>query len=320
MIPFDTLLCNILLLVALALPGYWLGKTKKISDNSASCMGSILTDVAMPFLVFSKLLETDLTTIGLTDLLLCALFPLGLEPLLFFISKGIFNKKDNIDSNHVSTFCAIFSNCGFLGIPLAAALFPNHPQIVALVSLFNVFSSFMLLTLGVSILSNGKEKIKPLQIFCRPITLAILFGIVASLIHHHISPLSPLGQYASYLASLTTPLSMIVMGYEFSKFPFFSLFYEKKLYPTAAIKLLLSPCMTALILGLLRSIGIDVSTHTATALFIATAVSTAATAPAIARKYDSDARLATIQTLGTTILCIATLPLCYQLFNLLFHI
>ena len=143
MIPFDTLLCNILLLVALALPGYWLGKTKKISDNSASCMGSILTDVAMPFLVFSKLLETDLTTIGLTDALLCALLPLGLEPLLFFISKAIFNKKDHIDSNHVSTFCAIFSNCGFLGIPLAAALFPNHPQIVALVSLFNVFSSFI---------------------------------------------------------------------------------------------------------------------------------------------------------------------------------
>lgn len=318
MIPFSTLVFCILLLITLAIPGYWLGRTNRLSEEASSSMGTVLTEIAMPFLVFSKLLETDISSVSATDAILCALFPVGLILVLFFSSTVLFKRYEDQDQKKSSIFCAVFSNCGFLGIPLAAALFPNDPQIAALVSIFNVFSSFMLLTLGVSILSGEREKIRPIKLLTRPITLAIILGVLASFIHHNVFEISYVLKYSSYLSSLTTPLSMIVMGYELSKFPLSSVFCEKKLYPTAAIKLLFSPCISLLILICLRWLGLDVSTQTATALFISTAVSTAATAPAMAGRYKSCTRLATVQTLGTTLLCIITLPLCYLLFDLLF--
>lgn len=317
MIPFDVLICSIVLLIALSIPGYWLGKMKKISDGVASDMGTLLTDVAMPFLVFSKLLETDLSTVSTTDAILCVIFPVGLLPLLFLTLRFVFKGYEAKDAKNASIFCGIFSNCGFLGIPLATALFPNRPQIAVLVSIFNVFSSFMLLTLGVTILSGERKKFNLFKILFRPITVAIVLGIGASLLHHRVLAIPYIAQYSCYLASLTTPLSMIVMGYELSKLPLLSVFRERKLYPTAAVKLLLSPFISILILWGLRKLGIDIAMQTVTAIFISTAVSTAATAPAMARKYNSDARLSTVQTLGTTLLCTITLPLCYLVFDLL---
>lgn len=320
MIPFDTLLCSVLLLVALAVPGYWLGKRHKISDEAAACMGTVLSDVAMPFLVFEKLVGTDLSAIPLSDILLCALLPIGLVILLLVVSRLLFHGYESKAAQNTSCFCAAFSNCGFLGIPLAAALFPTQPQIAVFVSLFNVFSSFMLLTLGVTVLSNGKEKVRFSRLLFRPITAAILAGIAVSHIHHHLYPLPFVVQYAAYPAALTTPLSMIAMGAELSKMPVRSVFCEKKLYPAAAVKLLFAPCVTVLALWLLRIAGMAVSTPAATALFIAAAVSTAATAPAMAKKYGADARLAAVQTMGTTLLCIGTLPLSSLLFKLVFPV
>ena len=50
----------VLLFAALLIPGYILGKARAISDASALSFSNILMYVAMPFLVFSKLLEYTL--------------------------------------------------------------------------------------------------------------------------------------------------------------------------------------------------------------------------------------------------------------------
>ena len=299
------------------IPGFLLGRLGRVSEKTVEGITAILTDVAMPCLVFVKLLETDPTLIGWFDLAVCAVFPVVLEILLFFICLPLFKLKGDGEAE-VSRFCAIFSNCGFLGIPLAASRFPEEPRAVVLVSVFNVLSTFMLLTLGVYILSGDRKHISVRRAIFKPITAAILLGGVALAFGLN-EKLPFLGEYTGYLADLTTPLSMTVLGVLFAKACPKKLFARPSLYLASAVKLIASPLISLLILAALKFLlRLEISASLAAAIFISSGVSTAATAPAMAQTYQRDAQHATAITILTTLLCMFTLPLLSLLFGLLF--
>ena len=54
-------------------------------------------------------------------------------------------------------------------------------------------------------------------------------------------------------------------------------------------------------------------------MLVATAVSTATSAPAMAKKYGADSEHAACLTLGNTLLCVLTLPLAYTLCVCIFN-
>lgn len=317
MVHFGVLLGNIILFGALAIPGYLLGKAGRVSDGAMASITNILTDIAMPALVFSKLLMTDIPSLGVTAIACCVLFPIGITCALYGLTAVMFRGSGENSGVGTSRFCAIFSNCGFLGIPLASAMFPDEPAVVAFVSLFNVFSTLMLLTLGVYIYSGDRRHICVRRAILKPITVAVVLGIICSLTG--VGDMLPaVGTYADYLAALTTPLAMIVLGVELSKLSFREIFGNAGMYAVSAVKLILSPLMAMGLLLLLRAVGLEIGTELAAALMISTGVSTAASAPAMAERYGADSRYAATLTLGTTMLCMVSLPPISLLFGLLF--
>ena len=317
MIDINTLLFYILLFGALSLPGFFLGKLKLLGDNSVKHFTVLLTNVAMPALVLSCLLKTDLRALELTELLCAALLPIALCLALWLICSLCFRRTERT-KKAAASFCCIFPNCGFLGIPLANVLFPDNAKVSALVAIFNVFSSFMLLTLGIYILSGDKKHVKPLGILVKPVTIALAVGLTLSLLGVAES-VPAVTQYAEILAALTTPLSMLVLGIQLSSFKFKELFLTPQLYSASAIRLLVSPFLSMGVLMLLRAVGVDISIELASAIFISTGVSTAATASAMAQGNGADGRHAALLTLGSTVLCAFTLPLLSLLFGLFFN-
>ena len=316
MINIGTLLSYIILFAALTLPGFILGKRKRLSEDSLGGMSVILTDVAMPFLVFVKLLETDLFSISVVDIACCAVFPIAVCFILWGISSLVF-RKDKNGRRSVFRFCSVFANCGFLGIPLASAIFPDSPRICSFVALFNVFSTFMLLTLGVYMLSEDRQHISLKGAVLKPITFAVVLGVILSVSGVGES-LSGLVLYSDILASLTTPLAMLVLGGEMSRVSFKELFLSPTLYASAAIKLIASPLITICALTIMKLFGVSVSEELAAALFISTGVSTAATASAMSKQYGRDGRYAAVLTVGNTVLCTLTLPIVSIVFSLIF--
>ena len=312
---FLPMLGIVLLFAALLIPGYILGKARAISDASALSFSNILMYVAMPFLVFSKLLEIDLTTIGLTEILVSALLPIVLELLLLLVCRLVFRGKAS--RSRAATFCSIFPNCGFLGIPLAAAMWPQKPEIVLYISIFNVVSTFLLLTLGVYVLSGDKKAISLKKTLISPIFFAIVLGVVASLLNIN-EHWSSVNTYAVTLAQLTTPLAMISLGYELSKLNLLKMWANAGVYLTSFIKLILSPLLTIGFLALLKLVfRVELGDSVASAMLVATAVSTAASAPSMAKKYDADSEYTATLTLANTLLCIVTLPLIYTLLEVI---
>ncbi len=303
-----TMFSIVILFAALLIPGYILGKTKTIHQEAMLSFSNILMYVAMPFLVFSKLLVIDLKTVGVLEILFPALLPLVVEPLLFLISKLVF-KKDV-----ASVFCAIFPNCGFLGIPLAAAMWPDRPEIVLYISIYNVVSTFMLLTMGIFILSGDRKAISIKKTLVSPIFFAIVLGVLASIFN--VADIIPnLETYSVTLAQLTTPLAMMSLGYELSKLNIFKMFTKLKVYLNALIKLVISPLITLSLLLLLKFIiKLDIDSSIAFAGLVATAVGSVASAPSLSQKYGADSESTAMLTLGNTLLCVITIPLMYMLY------
>ena len=273
-------------------------------------MTNILMYVAMPFLVFVKLIETDLTSVSYTDILICAIFPAIANFLIFFLSSLVFRPHGEDNRYRAGRFCSVFSNCGFLGIPLAEVLFPDRPEVAVYVSLFNVMSTFLLLTFGVYVLSGDKRDVSFRRAVFSPIMASIILGVIFSL--SGIADILPqVVTYADILASLTTPLSMIVLGVQLSGIRLSVLVTTPTLYVTAAFKLVAAPLSTVLLMFVLRLCGVPLSTPLMAGLLISTAVSSAASSSAMAKKYGVDGEYAAVLTLGTTILCAVTFPLLY---------
>lgn len=309
------ILSNVLLLMALVIPGVILGKSGRIEEHAGKTMGNLLTDVAMPFLVLSNLLALNLSSLRPIAVIGSLLFPIITVFALFAITVLLFPKQKKNFS--VSRFCSIFPNCGFMGLPLANLMFPTRPEIAVYISLFNISSTFLLLTFGVRILSEGSEKLSLKRIFLRPITVAVVLGFLLLALRANIPYLS---DYCTLLAQLTTPLSMIVLGYELSKMPWRRLICTPCAYLSSAVKLVASPLITLVVLLLARLIWKEaVSSDVVVALFLATAVPTAASAPAMAKQYGLDGEHGAILTLGNSLLSIVTLPFLYLLFDWIFH-
>jgi len=311
---FGVLLYDIFLFAMLMLPGFILGKAGKLSKGSLSGMTDILMYVAMPALAFNKLLEIDPAVISLTDIAVCIAAPFIAVFGVYFLCRAAFKGKRLKEFFRECCFCSVFSNCGFMGIPLAEVLFPERPEIALYIALYNVGSTFLFLTFGVYILSGGSEKSKLRLSSFLPITCAIALGVLCLALGLG-ERFEGIGVYSGYLAGLTTPLSMIILGAEFSHIGFASLFRERNLYAVSAMKLIACPAVAMLLLFLLSAVGVDLSHSLITAVFIATAVSTAASAPAMAAKCGCSGEQGAILTLGTTLLCMVTLPALYMLLN-----
>ena len=316
---FFTILGRLSMFVLLGVPGFLLTKLGKLDDRGRGALVNLLLYVAMPFLVFSNLLETDIRTLQAAEWITCAVFPAVIMSVIAGLSLLIF--RGNTDKARICLFCSTFANCGFLGLPLARAVFPGRREIVLFIAIYNILSTVLLYVMGGTMLSGGEgsEKKKNwCKILISPLTVGAVIGVVCSLLG--LGQKWPfLVEFSKFSGDTTTLLSMTVLGCLLATLPRRPWWREPGLWLSALMKLIVSPIVTMGILLLLcRVCGLPLGENVLLALLIATAVSTAASAPSMAEDYGRDPHYAAALTLGNTLLCLVSLPFIYLLFDLIF--
>ena len=106
---FYSLLQYISLFVLLMIPGYIMGRGKRINDSGSDILTNILTDIAMPFLVFSKLLNMDLSVLDIPSVICCFLFPIVSIVGIFLLSVIVFPKIEDGSRYPVNRFCSMMA-------------------------------------------------------------------------------------------------------------------------------------------------------------------------------------------------------------------
>ena len=303
---------TIAIFLLLAVPGFILVKLKILKQEDASGLSKVLVYFGLPFQTFTGTVD-KLVLDGKMILLLAVTFVLGLLFTLLFClaTRPLTAMEKNAETRGVLRFSSAFPNNGFLGIPLAMAVFGDG-KVLALVIVLNIANNLMMYTAGRVIIGGGKEKMDFRKAFLNPVLFAFILGLIANALG--LKKFVPeISTYSSYFAAIVAPLSMTVAGIQLGAVSFRSLFGSGKVYYVSFLKLLLFPAIVTglLLLAKLLIPGAFIDGEAVMAFFIAFAMPTAGLATTFAIQFRSDRETATACMLGTTVLAVITVPLLY---------
>ena len=330
---FIIMLRKVIMFVALAIPGFALIKAKMLKQEQSAALSKILTTFAMFFFIMTSTINNvsfdskSLGTLGVS-----AIIGVGYTVILFLLSKPLSFvegkqlaqgelTQDVIDWSNkkrgMLRFCSIFSNNGFLGIPLALeVLGVTSPAIMVLI-IINIITNLAMLTLGDYAISGGTSKLNVVKLLTNPVVLGFVIGVGINL--SGICEVIPeVLSFTTHFSNLVTPISMTILGMKMGSVDLRKVFTFGKMYYAATIKLIATPVVIIAILFTLNALGVQIiDKYVMLGTFIAFSMPTAGLASPLADKNNGDIEGSVIYTLGSTILSVATIPLLYMLLNMI---
>lgn len=306
------MLRNVILFVALAVPGYLLVKTGTLKQEQSGALSKLLMYVGMPFLILSGTISS--LNFGKEFLLLLGVVILiGVAYIfaMFFLSKPLTAMEKEEKTRGMMRFCATFANNGFIGIPLAVAVFGADAPVMTVLIILNIITNILMYTLGIYLISGDKSKISLKKAFLNPVLIAFVIGILLNLVK--ITEYIPeVITFSDHFKGLVTPISMTILGMKMGALKMRSLFTSKKVYYVSLLRLIVFPAAIVALLFALRPLLPNIVDEAMIlGVFVAFAMPTAGLASAFADSFDGDTENAVGMTLGTTILSIVTIPVLY---------
>lgn len=287
------------ILFLLILVGYVCCKKNIFNGNSVKQTTDLLFYVITPCVII-KAFQMDFDPMMAGRLLVAFICAVATHVLSILLSALFFRKKEE-RQRCVLRFGTIYSNCGFMALPLAQAVLGEEGVFYcsAYVAVFNLFAY----TQGVKMMDTGNGKQKTaLKTLINPGTVGIAVGLPLFLSS---TPLPEIVfQPIKYLAEMNTPLAMLIIGTYLAKTDLASMFKEKSVYFSGALRLLVIPLGMLGLFYLAGIRGILLS-----ALMISVCAPPAATTIMFAAKFNQDADLASKEVSLITVLSIVTMPL-----------
>ena len=309
------MLKNVIVFVALAVPGFILVKSKMLTQAQSGALSKLLMYVGMPFLILTNIVAK--ITFNKELLLMMGIVALigGVYTFAtFFLSKPITAMEKEEKTKGMMRFCSVFSNNGFLGIPLAMAVFGAGSKELMVVIILNIITNILMYTLGIYLVSGDKKAISFKKAFLNPVLIAFIIGVGLNLLKVK-SYVPEVVDYSAHFSNLVTPISMIILGMKLGTVKFTALFKSWKMYYVAALKLVAFPLIIVAIAFLLKMVWSVIDMAVVLGIFIAFATPTAGLASTFSDNYDGDTESAVVFTLGTTVLSVLTIPLLYWLIS-----
>ena len=210
----------------------------------------------------------------------------------------------NPNRGGVLRFAAIFSNAGFMGIPLEYALLGADGVFFG--AMYVVVFNLVCWSLGVAVMCRGMKNVGLRALFVNAGTVGVALGLPFFLFSLKLPEV--LGQPVEMLADLNTPLAMIMVGWYLAETDFRPVLRCGAAYGVAALRLVAVPLVVIAALVGVRACVPTLNPVMAVAISTAAAAPTAALTTVIAARYDKDVSTATSLVSGTTLLSILTMP------------
>ena len=283
--------------------GYVLFKTEKMTIKGSKDIATLLVWLVIPaVLVDSFCVERSMTRI--VELLQSAFVTALTLALSMAIAKLIFKNKP------VDNFGAAFSNAGFIGIPLVQAAMGDDGVfwIVSMVAMLNMLQW----SYGVGLLTGEKSAVGIKHLVFNPILVAIMIGLTLFLTNLGTKLPEGVSVAVAGVSSLNAPLAMIVLGSYLAQSDMKKMFTSGTLYLLSAVRLLLIPAVTLLVLHFIPML-VPIRNEILLTVFIGASTPIGANVAVYAQLYDRDYPYACQTVAITTLLSIVTLPVMLML-------
>ena len=282
--------------------GFFAGKVGIIDSVASKRLSKLIINIAQPALHIHALIGVEYSS----ETLKLGLISLGLGfGVHAFVAVAAFFacfKFKVLDERKITELAMVFGNCGFIGIPIMRSLFGEEGAFMT--AFFIVSYNVFLWTWGMMILGRGRSDIKLTvrKAFINLGTVPSAIGFVLFLMPFELPGF--MVSSLSYISSLCTPVSMLIIGALLAGRTLKQMFCEGKAYYLCLFKLVLIPMAVCLIMKLLGFGDNWVLFATAiTAMPSATSVTMFAELHDISQGYSA-------QCVGTSsLLSLATMPM-----------
>lgn len=296
---------SVFLLFSLIVLGFILGKKEIVHKESIPDFSALVLQVTMPVTVFCSIIDQDrsqLVSYGVQTF--ASIIVLHLCALVVGLILVRLVKVD-IQDMGVWIYSMLFSNNGFMGIPLALSVFSGKGMF--LMALGNVVGNFLIFSVGIKILTWKypiKEKLSVRKMVLNNINIAVVLGLLVCILQIPIPDV--LGQLLTYLSNITSGLSMLVVGLSISRLPVKAVFQDKKMLLLTLCRLIIFPL---LMLGLLRALPIQLDETLQNVLILTAALPVSSAQSMITEQYGTNTAAAGRSVFMTTLFSVITVPL-----------
>ena len=289
---------QVLILFILICVGVLLSKVGLITDKGSRTMTDVVLFAVTPCVIvnaFQREYRPELLS-GLLTALAAAFLALAFSVLL---AELLYRKKD-IDRGAVLKFTVVFSNCGFMALPLQQAILGDDGVFygAAFVAMFNIF----MWTYGLLTMSRKTELKSALKAVLNPGIIGTLIGVL--LFAFSVKLPTVLATPISMLAALNTPIPMLVIGYHLTRTDLRKVLRDKEAYLAMTFRLILIPLA---VMGVMVALKLDPTVTTATVIAVSAPV--AAFTTMMATKYGRDTELSAGIVSASAIFSLVTMPL-----------
>lgn len=287
---------QVIVLLVLIAVGFIVFKNKLIPEAGIPAINNFVLYIVTPCVIIQSFYreydEKMLYSLGVA-----ALASISIHLGSILLSHFLIHDKDK-DRECVLRFSSVFPNCGFMALPLQAAILGSDGVFfgAAYVAVFNLFSW----TYGIGLM-GGRSQISVKKMIINPGIIAVSLGLIIFLTQIKLPsvPVAVLG----HLAALNTPLPMVIIGFYLAGITSLAVLKDIKLILVLLLRLLVFPLLALGILYLIGIRGIMLIS-----LIISASAPTAANTVMYASRFGTDTALASSITAISSLFSMITMP------------
>ncbi len=295
---FQTVLVQVIILFILIFIGTILNKTKILNDGAVKGMTDMVLYLVTPAAIINSFIR-EFSASLLKDLGV-ALIITVLAHILFILLSSVLIKSKKLTRQKVLQFGAIFSNCGYMSLPLLQALLGNDGVFFG--ATYIAVFQLAIWSYGIILMGDGIKSVTPKKVILSPGIIGFVIAII--IFSARIPVPEVIHAPVSYMASLNTPLPMIIIGFHLANSNILSGLRDIKLLFASFLKLFVFPIAVILLLYLCGIRG-----TMPLALSICASAPTAAITTMFAAKFGKDTGLSVTMVSLTTLLSVVSMPL-----------
>ncbi|MBR7071123.1 MAG: AEC family transporter [Clostridia bacterium] len=295
---FLTVLEQVAILFILIGIGYLLGKGKIIAETGAKQMTDICLLIVTPCVVIKSFLRpfsTQILKAVLTS------FLLAFFTQVFFILCSRFLFRDRKEaSRRVLQFGIVFSNCGFMSLPLQEQVLGEEGLLygASFVAIFNL----LVWSYGILHISGDPSFFRPKKLILNPGIIGLVIGF--SLFVFSIPLPSFVQTPIVSLAALNTPLPMLIIGYHLANSDIVKSAKDSACLLSVLWRLIIFP-----LLALFGMYCCQVRGNLLVSTIISCSAPTAAITTMFASRFQKDVELSVSMVSLSTLVSLFTMPL-----------
>lgn len=289
--------------------GFLLTKINFLSRNGTKQMSDLLINIVTPCVIIMAF-QDGFTADSTMDFFYALALSISIHIIAIALISAMYSAIKNKENVQINKFSCVYSNCGFMGIPLLNATLGAKGVFIgsAYLAVFNVLAW----THGYNLFNGGKDKVSLKKILINPGVTGIF--ISAILIILNIKLPQVINSSISGIAALNTPVAMILLGVYLGESKILNSLKKISIYIVSFMRLIFIPLMAIIVFKLL-----NIDSEIAITVILSSACPCAAIAAILASQSGNDSGYASSLVSISTIFSLITLPLMAHLASIILY-